>query len=65
VTWAHGNRHDNHSPCHKLEFWNGQFHLSAMIFWLALTVAAIAQLIKLIRQLRRCYKSNRNEKGGP
>ncbi len=51
LTQAHGQRHAP-SPWHKLEFWNGEFHLFAMIFWLSLIIIVVASLVKLIKRVK-------------
>ncbi len=49
---AHGQSQQFQDRWHKLEFWNGEFHLFAMIFWLALLALVVAVLVKLIKRLQ-------------
>ncbi|MEH6471256.1 MAG: hypothetical protein V7752_08400 [Halopseudomonas sp.] len=47
--FAHGNSAEPEMGWHKLEFWNGEFHLFGMIFWLAIAVLIFAIVNKFAK----------------
>ena len=51
LAFAHGETHQP-NPWHKLEFWNGELHLFATVFWLAVAIAVVASVRKLIKKQR-------------
>ncbi len=57
---AHGYVLTGESPWHKLAFWNAEFHLFAMIFWLAIATLVVLSVLKLIQRL-----SHRHEQPVP